>query len=128
MADETTPDIPADADEPTPVNAAAAVATLATEAEVDEDTRPTVKVRDRTFHLRRKLPGMVMLRLSAAADPTTPVPAQMSAMFTFFRKIVASDEAEDFIAYLEDADPEIEFDELTEVMNEAMEVLGGRPT
>lgn len=113
--------------EPVPVSQ---VEVLASEAEASEDqsTADLLEVRDRKFTLVDKVPAMTMLKLSAAADPKTPVPAQMGAIASFLHKIVVPDERDDFLQYLEDAEPVIEFDELNEVLTRATEVIGGRPT
>lgn len=113
----------ADAPEVSPVDV------LAAEAEV-ADTGLYLEVRGRKFKLVEIIPAMTMLKLSAASDPKTPIPAQMSAIAGFLHKIVVPDERDEFIAFLEDADdPVIEFDELNTILTEATEIIGGgRPT
>ena len=106
------------------------VEVLAAEAEAAESAPEGeyLPVRDEKFKLTDEIPGITMLKLSAASDPKTPVPAQMSAIYSFFEKIVTPEEHDRFIAYLEDAIPVIAFDELNAILTTATEIIGGRPT
>ena len=87
-----------------------------------------IKVRDQEFKLVDELPAFTMLRLSAAADPKTPVPVQMQSILGFLTKAVDEEDRVEFLAYLEDAIPVIDFEELNEILTEATEIIGGRPT
>lgn len=88
----------------------------------------TLKVRDREFRLVREVPAIVMLRLSAAGDSRTSPAKQMSGIVTFLEHVVVPDERDEFMALLEDADPVIDFDELTKILESATEAIAGRPT
>lgn len=93
-----------------------------------EDTRPFVEVRDQRFHLVSNIPAIVSLKLAAAQDPRTPQPKQMSAIVAFFEYAVVRDERDEFMEFLADADPTIEFEELGKILLEATEAIAGRPT
>jgi len=102
-----------------------AVDALAAEA---GEADPTVDVRGEHFTLVKIVPGIVLMRLSAAGDPKTPQPKQMGAILAFLERVVVAEERDAFMATLEDADPPIEFDELSEILTQTTEVLAGRPT
>lgn len=101
----------------------------ALEAETQPETNHlTITVRDTKFRLVREVPAIVMLRLSAAGDSKTPPAKQMSAIVTFLEKVIIEDDRDDFLELLEDAEPVIDFDELSEILEQATEVIAGRPT
>lgn len=100
----------------------------ALESEADEDASPTIEVRDEKFRLVTKVPAIVMLRLSAAGDPKTPVPRQMGAILAFLEHVIVPEDRDRFMALLEEADPVIEFDEVNDVLTAATEAIAGRPT
>lgn len=101
----------------------------ALEAEsVPESPALTLEVRGQNFHLVKEVPAIVMLRLSAAGDTKTPPAKQMSAIVTFLERVIVEDDREAFMALLEDAEPVIDFDELSEILEAATEVIAGRPT
>lgn len=121
MTEEVTPVTPA------PVNPVEVLAAEAAAAEVTPEG-DYLPVRDKKFRLVDEIPGITMLKLSAASDPKTPIPAQMSAIFDFFDKIVVVDERAEFMDFLADAIPVIQFEELNEILTNATEIIGGRPT
>jgi hypothetical protein len=88
----------------------------------------SITVRDRNFQLVREVPAIVMLRLSAAGDPKTPPARQMSGIVTFLEHVVIEDQREDFLDFLEVAEPVIDFEELTKILEAATEAIAGRPT
>jgi hypothetical protein len=92
------------------------------------DGAATLEVRDQRFALVKEVPAIVMLRLSAAGDPSVTPSKQMSAIVTFLEKVVTPEDRDAFMAYLENAEPVIDFDELSTILERATEVLAGRPT
>ena len=88
----------------------------------------SVAVRDKNFRLVREVPAIVMLRLSAAGDPKTPPARQMAGIVTFLEHVVVEDQREEFLDFLETAEPVIDFDELTKILETATEAIAGRPT
>lgn len=100
----------------------------ALDAEASGDAAPTIEVRDETFRLVTKVPAIVMLRLSAAGDPKTPVPRQMGAILTFLEHVIVPEDRDRFMTLLEEAEPVIEFDEVNEILTAATEAISGRPT
>lgn len=117
-----------EAQTPPATEVASPVEVLAAEAESDETTYDNLSVRDKQFRLAPKIPAMVLLRLSAAADPKTSVPAQMGAILSFLERIVLPDDRSEFLDYLESAEPVIEFEELNNILTEATEIISNRPT
>lgn len=105
---------------------------------------PHVDVRGRRFALRTAIPGMLMSRISrvgadavrlADVDPTSMTEAQQrklteasASTYDVFRRLVVREQVDDFIEYVEDAEPPIEFTELGEILASAMEAISGRPT
>jgi len=100
-----------------------AVEVLAAEGEPS-----TFDVRDETFTLRDQLPGIIMLRLSAAADPKTPQPKQMNAMLQFVEHAVVAEDQDRFNELLLEADPSIEIDEMSKIVETMIEAVAARPT
>jgi hypothetical protein len=88
----------------------------------------TITVREQSFRLVKEVPAIVMLRLSAAGDDKTPPARQMAAIVTFLEKVIVDDDRDAFMALLEDAEPVINFEELSSILEAATEVLAGRPT
>jgi hypothetical protein len=98
---------------------------LASEA---QNKSESIKVREETFELAAQIPAIVMLRLTAAGDAKTTPSRQMGAILDFLNHAVATSDRERFMAFLEDADPIIDFEELNKILEEATEVIAARPT
>lgn len=120
---------------------------LEAEAGTDDDDAPEGKfleVRGRRFPLRNGLPGMLISRISrvgadaqklAKLDVTNLTDAQTlkfaeasASTYDVFRRIIAPEAVDEFIEYVEDVEPPIEFDELGELLATGMETISGRPT
>lgn len=105
---------------------------LAAEADVEDGVEPddhdVLLVRDKRFRLVTAIPAMTMLKLSASSDPKTPVPKQMEAIASFLTRIVIEEDREEFLAFLEDADPVIDFEEINTILTDATEAISARPT
>lgn len=114
----------------------ASVDVLAAEAAAAEG-RPFVDVRGRRFHLRPKVPGMLLMQLSksqtdlssygADTDPVRQAAALAKASDAL-TKLVVAEERQDFIDWCEDVDPPVEMPELMALVGKMMEVISGRPT
>lgn len=102
------------------------------------DTHPVVVVRGKTFRLRRKIPGMLLLKLTKTqvevsrpamqADAVAQAQA-LSASYDAMVKLVLPEEQDAFVEWCEDAEPEIEMSELMQdVLKQMMEAVTGHPT
>lgn len=116
-------------DEASNVGAAAAVDALeAEESGEAPDTHDVLVVRDRRFRLVNAISAMTMMRLSAASDPKTTVPEQMGAIKGFLERVIVKDDREEFLVFLEDAEPVIDFEEINQILTDATEAIAARPT
>jgi hypothetical protein len=98
------------------------------EAGVEPEVHDILLVREERFRLVSAIPAITMMKLSAASDPKTPIPKQMDAMRSFLERVVVEEDREAFLAYLEDADPIIDFDEINTILTDATEAIAARPT
>lgn len=104
----------------------AVVAAQVAEAAGEERDFP---VQDRVFHLVPKLPGITLMKMGVAGDPTVGPARQMSAIMDFLSVAIVPDERAEFIHFLEyEADPVIEVEELNDLISKMAEVFTGRPT
>lgn len=94
----------------------------------EKDTRPVLTVREVDFHISDEIPAYVQVLMAAAADPRTSGPKQMTAILAFLNAIVVDEERDAFVDHLENCRPIIGFDEFEKLMEDATEVLNGRPT
>lgn len=113
-----------------PVDPGAAIDALANEtdgASVDGGYDVLV-VRDQRYRLVKEIPARTMMKLAASSDPKTSPPKQMSAIGDFLERIIIEDDREEFLDYLEDAEPVIGFDEINQILTDAVEAISDRPT
>lgn len=85
-------------------------------------------VRDSTFHVVADLPGIVLLDMGVAADPSATSAEQLRAVRQFLKAAVPVDEQGAFEALLRSAQPVIKIDELNKVVEQLIAIVGGRPT
>ena len=99
----------------------------AQEAEASGDER-TFTVRDQTFHLRPKLPGITMMKMARAGDASLGPAKQLGAVLDFLHAAIVPAETAAFEGYLESAEPVIEDEELNNIVQRMIEEFTGRPT
>lgn len=95
----------------------------------EKETKPVfIEVRDQRFQLERELPGLTLLDLAAAGDPEATDFERVKAIRGFLAVAVIEEQQADFHRFLRTARPAIDIPELVEIINQAAEKLGGRPT
>lgn len=85
-------------------------------------------VRDSEFHVVADLPGIVLLDMGVAADPSATSAEQLRAVRQFLKAAVPLEEQVAFEALLRNAQPVIKIDELNKVVEQLIGIVGGRPT
>jgi len=86
-------------------------------------------IRDRTFHLVPKLPGITLMKMGVAGDPSIGPARQMTAILDFLHVALVPDERDAFMQFLEfEAEPVIEVEELNVLIGKMAEEFTGRPT
>lgn len=88
----------------------------------------TVEVRDQTFKVVANLPGIVLLDLGVASDPSATQGEQLRALREFLKAAIDSSDQGRFENFLRTAQPTIYIDELNEIVEKLLGVIGGRPT
>lgn len=88
----------------------------------------TVTVRDQKFRVVTNLPGIVLLDLGVAADPSATQAEQLRALREFIKAAVHADDAGKFENLLRTAQPIIDIGELNDIVADLLAVVGGRPT
>jgi hypothetical protein len=97
-------------------------------ATVDGEELATVEVRDQTFKVVANLPGIVLLDLGVASDPSATQGEQLRALREFLKAAIAPDDLGRFEHHLRTAQPTIYIDELNKIVEKLLAVIGGRPT
>lgn len=120
---------------PPPPTSIAGVDVIDAEPSAEDDDRPYVIVRGRTFHLRAAVPGLLLMRLAKsqvevqqAQDDPAAQAAVMAATGDSITKLVVAEERRDFTSFVEEIDPPIEVRELMAMVKEMLEKVAGRPT
>lgn len=135
---------------PPPSEVVTGLAPIAAEPKPDDD-RPFVDVRNRRFHLRSAVPGMLLMDLAdkqskirtttTERDPNEPVDAAtqkaQTALFAALGRsitfLVVEDERDEFTEFLISEEPPIEITELVAgenggIVGRMMSAVSGRPT
>lgn len=99
----------------------------AMKAEADDGTTE-VEVRDQTFKVVANLPGIVLLDLGVASDPSATQGEQLRALREFLKAAIAPADIGRFEHFLRTAQPTIYIDELNKIVETLLAVIGGRPT
>jgi hypothetical protein len=122
------PAVPTTTERPAP-EAHDGTAVMAAQVAEAEGVPREFPIRDRVFHLVPKLPGITLMKMGVAGDPSIGPARQMSAILDFLHVALVEDEREAFMHFLEhDAKPVIEVEELNELIGKMAEVFTGRPT
>jgi len=101
----------------------------AMKAEAKEDDGTTeVEIRDQTFKVVANLPGIVLLDLGVASDPSATQGEQLRALREFLKSAIAPEDLGRFEHFLRTAQPTIYIDELNKIVEKLLAVIGGRPT
>src|SRR5438552_2714376 len=85
-------------------------------------------VRDRKFRLVDELPGIIMLDLGLAADPSATTNEQAKATRQFLHAVIHPDDVVAFEHFLRTAKPVIDMEELGKIMENLLTEISGRPT
>lgn len=91
-------------------------------------TERTFPVRDQNFRVVPELPGIVLLDLGVAADPSATPAEQLRAVREFLNAAIVEEDRPAFERLLRTAQPIIKIDELNKVVEGLIEMVGGRPT
>ena len=97
-------------------------------AEQDVDNSPKIDVRDHSFRVVEQLPGIILLDLGLASDPSATQGEQLRAMRQFLHAAIHADDVAAFEHYLRTAQPVIEIDELNELVERLITLVAARPT
>lgn len=101
----------------------------AMKAETGPDSRLyEVPGRDRSFRVVDNLPGIVILDLGLAADPSATQTEQLRALREFIKCAIHPDDQAAFEVFLRNARPTIYIEELNQIVEGLLAVIGGRPT
>lgn len=118
--------IPTPADLPAVATSTEGYEALKVEA-VEEEGHYT-DIRDKRFKLVDQLPGIIMLDLGLAADPSATTNEQARATRQFLHAVIHPDDVGAFEHFLRTAVPVIDMDELGKIMENLLTEISGRPT
>jgi hypothetical protein len=88
----------------------------------------SIEVRDQSFRTVANLPGIVLLDLGVASDPSATTGEQLRAMRQFIHAAIHPEDVAKFEHLLRTANPIIDMDELNTYVEKLMEVITARPT
>lgn len=100
----------------------------AMKAEANDDGTTEVEIRDQTFRVVANLPGIVLLDLGVASDPSATQGEQLRALREFLKSAIVPEDLGRFEHFLRTAQPTIYIDELNKIVEKLLAVIGGRPT
>jgi hypothetical protein len=96
---------------------------------VEQDGDETkVIIREKSFRVVSQLPGIVLLDLGLASDPSATQGEQLRAIRQFLHATIHNDDVAAFEHHLRTAQPVIEMDELNKLVEELITQVAGRPT
>ena len=87
-----------------------------------------VDVRDQKFRVAAQLPGIILLDLGLASDPSATQGEQLRAMRQFLHAAIHPEDVGIFEHFLRTAQPVIEMEELNVVVEKLITMVAGRPT
>jgi hypothetical protein len=87
-----------------------------------------VEVRDQKFRVVSNLPGIVLLDLGVASDPSATQGEQLRALREFLKAALHEDDLGKFEHYLRSARPIIDIEELNGIVERLLAQIGARPT
>lgn len=116
--------------------AAAALQRATTDEEVKSGTvvepsagKPLiVKLRDKEFRVDDELGAMAMFEWAAASQLAVDDWEGLAAIFAMLQDVIHPDDWQEFRHYARTARPKVQADDLIKVINDATELIGGRPT
>lgn len=85
------------------------------------------KIREQEYRVDDELGTMAMLEWAAASELSTDDQAGLAAIHAMLQDVVHPDDWADFRHYARTARPKITPDELIQVINDAAELISGRP-
>jgi L-alanine-DL-glutamate epimerase-like enolase superfamily enzyme len=94
----------------------------------EPDNRLRVKLRNEEFLVDDELGTMAMLEWAAASDLSIDDNAGLAAVHAMLEDVIHPDDWAEFRHYARTARPKISADELIKVINDAAELISGRPT
>lgn len=96
--------------------------------ETGEAEAPFIEVRENKYKTAEKIPGIVLLDLGVASDPSATQGEQLRAMRQFIHAAIDPEEVAKFEHFLRTANPIIDMEELNTVVEKLMAVVTARPT
>lgn len=122
-------DITPQEDVPVPTPSTEGYKALKTEEEAKKSGEAqVVEVRDREFKVTESLPGIILLNLGLASDPSATQGEQLRAVRQFLHAAIHPDEVDSFEVYLRSAQPAIEMEELNKIVEKLVTEVAGRPS
>jgi len=97
-------------------------------AETGAEEQSRLQVRDQSFRVVSNLPGIVLLDLGVASDPSATQGEQLRALREFLKAAIHPDDLPRFEHFLRTAQPTIYIEELNGIVEKLLTVIGGRPT
>ncbi len=120
------------ASKPATDRAAAQIQAALTDDDVKSGTvvakKYVVKLRDREFQVADELGAMAMFEWAAASELSLDDASGLAAVFAMLEDVIHDDDWREFRYFARAARPKISGEELIQVINDASEVITGRPT